>query len=58
MGPPGGTVFPRARACGQYSLIQEDHTEESTMAEEREYGLDENKLIKLRAMYTTSKEEG
>ena len=25
---------------------------------EREYGLDENKLIKLRAMYTTSKEEG
>jgi tetratricopeptide (TPR) repeat protein len=25
---------------------------------EREYGLDQNKLIKLRAMYTTSKEEG
>lgn len=25
---------------------------------EREYGLDENKLIKLKAMYTTSKEEG
>ena len=25
---------------------------------EREYGMDQNKLIKLRAMYTTSKEEG